>query len=1368
MDQVRYWLKGEDIQNFGDYLTEYFMKYLFLETLRNYADVRIVGSFLSDSFVPDHLDAEHVSQLIESKAQKTLIAWGGGIRETGALRAEKKKATDILSVRGPWSASELGLGSEIPMGDPALLLPALYIPSAREKFVGRTVCIPHFHDTRSDKELLSLTGADLILRPNIKPSLDAIERFIDALNSAQFILTASLHGAIVAAAYGRPFAYWNSGNIDLPIKWQDFSESVNIPMVFVNDVAEGLSHYEKDIAPAIKLPSLWESLAAAPFIPRPDSLLKIFVREIGAALNSESDNAINSKLAVFENQFDHFRQIADESLGIVEKFETYATELRRSHFELSERSALLEKKLADSTASAAQADAARAASTAQANTCIGQLRDERSNLLRQLDKAFRSPWRPFNYLLLYLLLKLLAVVARPFSRRAAERFKRSARKRSPRRFRKLLADLTNAPPLFPAESVAIPTTGHDLHPASPVTNPRNLREAFLALHGDTAIYFPAVENPKVSVIIPAYRNLGDLETCLRSLAAHRSTEPSFEVIVIDDCPSEPVNWALPTSGGLIKLSNNENMGFLLTCNRGAKAARGAFLCFLNSDTIVSSGWLTSLVEALEETPDAALSGCMLLNVDGTIQDAGWRILSNGWGYAVGRNADARDGAYTYRRQTDCVTGACFVTRALLFNDMGGLDTLYAPAFYEEFDFAFRARQLGLKAIYEPRSRVVHLGSASYGVERRNELSQINQAKFVSRFGSILGKQPRDTGDPFEMRHDLGAGPVVLVVDYGVPQPDRHAGDVTLSKYLSLLVEARWRVVFAPMNGQAGGPPAEALERIGIELVRAPMTLENWLSKNGRHVQEVLLARPEIAEELIPLVRRFTAAHLSYYTHDLHHLRLQRDAELSGDEARFDKASRMKKQECDIFNAVDCVLSPSKDEADIIASLAPGKDVQILPPYYYDEEDIFARDKTHFETCADVIFVGGFPHIPNVDAALFIVNDVMPIVWAKSPQTRIVLAGYGPPPEVCDLAGERVVVTGQVPSLEPYYDRARVVLAALRYGGGVKGKVVDALRLGVPVVTTMVGAEGIGITPGDEAIVADNAADLAAAVLKLLGDSEQCARLSAAGAALIRRQFSRLTARKAINRIFSTPRCSVCGSGHVLIPQPGCNYREAFVCQNCFSLARMEALGRVILKRFGGNGEQSLREMVDNVAALDVYEIGYVGPIQEVFAKTSHFVRSEYFDDVPCGETGPSGVRCEDVTCLTFADDSFDLVISQDVFEHVPNPEKGFSEVARVLRSGGAHIFTAPQSTHLAKSVTRARIRKGEIEHILPPEYHGDPIRAEGALVFTDFGVDIAAMVGEAGMELLIHDEIVFGDQPERKVRVFEAVKPPSKRYESGA
>jgi GT2 family glycosyltransferase/SAM-dependent methyltransferase len=889
----------------------------------------------------------------------------------------------------------------------------------------------------------------------------------------------------------------------------------------------------------------------------------------------------------------------------------------------------------------------------------------------------------------------------------------------------------------------------------------NLREAFIAWHGRAAINFPPIAAPEVSVIIPAHRGLSDLETCLRSLAVHRSTEPTFEVIVLDDCPDEPVLGAIPESGGLIKIANQENLGFLLTCNRGAAAARGRILCFLNSDTIVSAGWLQRLVEALDEVPRAAVAGGMLLNVDGTIQDAGWRILGDGWGRPIGRGSDPHNGSYMYRRFVDCVGGACFVVPRNVWEELDGFDPVYAPAYYEEFDFAFRAKERGLQVIYEPRSRVMHIGSASYSADRRDQLSSINHAKFCKRFADILRRHVPDTIDEFTLRQSFDDGPVLLVIDERVPRPDQHAGDVVMSKYLAMLAAAGWRVVFGPMSAQAEGPAAETLESLGVELIRCPVTIETWLTQFGKHVREVWLARPDPADKLITSLRTYTDAKITYYTHDLHHLRLQRKAEIYADPELRVEATKAKMQECEIFRRVDCVTTPSVAEAELIRLLSPATPVAVLPLYYCDAAEIHTYDAEHFAPLSDIVFVGGFPHAPNVDAAVFIAREVMPLVWRECPGARLLLIGYAPPQDVQALAGPRILVTGQVPKLESFFDTSRVFLAALRYGAGVKGKIVEAMRLGLPVVTTTVGAEGIGIESGLNAIVADDASVLARGVLELLYDAERCAALSKAGAELIRRRFSRAAARRALSEVFRTVRCGVCGSDRVIEPPVGVNFREAIVCRNCFALGRTEALARAVLVRYARDGESSLSELARLRSDLCMYEIGSVGGIVETLRGHPGYTSSEYFEGVRSGAAAPGGIRGEDAQSVTFPDESFDLVISQDVMEHVQDPSRAFAEIARVLKPGGSHIFTVPLDRSVSRSVMRPKLATGGIENISYPEYHCDPIRPEGAFVFTDFGMDHGTIQKAAGLQLLEHELPVLGSKTLRMVRVFEAVKVPA-------
>lgn len=158
----------------------------------------------------------------------------------------------------------------------------------------------------------------------------------------------------------------------------------------------------------------------------------------------------------------------------------------------------------------------------------------------------------------------------------------------------------------------------------------------------------------------------------------------------------------------------------------------------------------------------------------------------------------------------------------------------------------------------------------------------------------------------------------------------------------------------------------------------------------------------------------------------------------------------------------------------------------------------------------------------------------------------------------------------------------------------------------------------------------------------------------------------------------------------------------------------------------------LDERAPEWPSLRMYEPSSHGPLSEVLqARCSDMIVSDWWKDTDPGGL-KEGVRCEDLQALTFRDATFDVVITQDVLEHVPDPALAFAEIARVLRPGGLHIFTVPD---VPSRPTRRRARSvdGTIVHELPPEYHSDPIDEIGTLVFTDFGWDVPMLADASGL-----------------------------------
>ena len=186
-----------------------------------------------------------------------------------------------------------------------------------------------------------------------------------------------------------------------------------------------------------------------------------------------------------------------------------------------------------------------------------------------------------------------------------------------------------------------------------------------------------------------------------------------------------------------------------------------------------------------------------------------------------------------------------------------------------------------------------------------------------------------------------------------------------------------------------------------------------------------------------------------------------------------------------------------------------------------------------------------------------------------------------------------------------------------------------------------------------------------------------------------------------------------------------NWRETLTCPTCGMNNRQRLIATLI------------KQQLDSQRGATVYFMEQITRMYEwaVAAFPQHeVIGSEYVGDAYRSGQVIKGIRHEDATSLSFADGSIDLIVSNDVFEHVPSPEKAFAECARVLRGGGVLLATIPFYNERDASVTRAtNVPSKGLQHLLPPEFHGNPMSSKGSLVFTDFGWDLLDMVRRAGL-----------------------------------
>jgi GT2 family glycosyltransferase len=643
------------------------------------------------------------------------------------------------------------------------------------------------------------------------------------------------------------------------------------------------------------------------------------------------------------------------------------------------------------------------------------------------------------------------------------------------------------------------------------------------LESKSLLYLPHSDKPEISVLIVLYNRAELTLACLRSLTENYSE--SMEVIIVDNASSDETSSLLDRLRGAHIIRNSQNLNFLLAVNQGAREANGEYLLILNNDAQLLPGSLRSAVQTIRSSSDIGAVGGRLILLDATLQEAGCIIWRDGSCLGYGRGDNPFAPTYMFQRDVDYCSGAFLITPRALWDELGGFDEAFKPAYYEETDYCLRLWRHGRRVVYDPTAVLLHYEFASSdSTKSATDLQRQHQAILAGRHAEALARHyPADLNSTLLARMK-NSKKRVLFIDDRVPHTWFGSGFPRARSILLGMVEQGCFVTFYPsfvLNEEWSSVYSDMPREIEFMMGYGPPLLEAFLRNRRGYYDTIFVSRPHNMEPLAQILAEnpewFDGVRIIY---DAEAFFVEREVtlrRLRGLPFPGEELEKMVREEVGLAAAADCVLSVSEAEKRAFEVHGIAR-VHILGHALSPEP----TDKP-FEQRHGLLFVGAVHQeaTPNGDSLIWFLEQVFPKIQERLGDVTLTIAGVNNSERIKQLAGPAVRITGHIPDLTELYADARVFIAPTRYAAGIPHKVHEAAARGLPVVATPLIATQLGWQDGVELLVGADADAFAAKCIGLHTDSDLWVGLRNASIDRITTECSQEQFRRRLKEILST-------------------------------------------------------------------------------------------------------------------------------------------------------------------------------------------------------------------------------------------------------